>query len=133
MEDEDVIDIQGEDVAADTDLGQRSIDTAIESSDLTELGTEDEEVLEEEGVTTPEEQEEEEEGNKEGNEEDEPVLNDDMEHSWKRIGGRGLTDGWRRSKVNPEFEFELEPELELKFEFGLETEREEVRSEGRSI
>jgi hypothetical protein len=38
------------------------------------------------------------------------------------MGRRGLTDGWRRQKVNPEFEFEL------KFEFGLELELEEVGS-----
>ena len=54
-------------------------DTANESSDLTELVTEDEEVLEEEEVTGVEEEEEE--GNEEGNEQDEPVSNDDMEHS----------------------------------------------------
>jgi len=52
--------------------------TANESSDLTDLDTEDEEVLEEEGVTGEEEEEEdgegnEEEGNEEGNEEDAPV------------------------------------------------------------
>jgi hypothetical protein len=44
---------------------------------LTELDTEDEEVHEEEEVTGDEEEE----GNGEGNEEDEPVSNDDMEHS----------------------------------------------------
>ena len=48
-------------------------DSANESSDLTELDTEDEEVLEEEEVTG--EEKEEKEGNKE------PVSNDDMEHS----------------------------------------------------
>jgi len=46
---------------------------------LTELDTEDEEVLEEKEVTGEEEEEEEE--NEEGNEEDEPVSNVDMEHS----------------------------------------------------
>jgi hypothetical protein len=52
-------------------------DIANESSDLTELDTEDEEVLEEEEVTGEEEQEEEE----EENEDNEAVSNDDMEHS----------------------------------------------------
>ena len=60
-----------------------------ESSDLTDLDTEDGEVLEEEEVIAEEEEEEEEEedgnekeGNEEeGNEEDETVSNDDMEHS----------------------------------------------------
>jgi hypothetical protein len=47
--------------------------TANESSDLTDLDTEDEEVLEEEGVTVEEEEEDEEEGNEEGNEVDETV------------------------------------------------------------
>jgi hypothetical protein len=49
---------------------------------LTELDTEDEDVLEEEEVTGEgeEEEEEEEEGNEEGNEEVEPVSNDEMEH-----------------------------------------------------
>ena len=61
-------------------------DTANESINLTDLDTEDEEVLGEEGATEEEEEEEEvegneEEGNDEGNEEDEPVSNDDMEHS----------------------------------------------------
>jgi len=64
------------------------MDTANGSSDLPDLDTEHEEVLEEEGVTGEEEEEEEgneeegneEEGNEEGNEEDEPVSNDDMEH-----------------------------------------------------
>jgi hypothetical protein len=42
-------------------------DTANESSDWTDLDTEDEEVLEEEGVTEDEEEEEGEEGNEEGN------------------------------------------------------------------
>ncbi|KAF8534695.1 hypothetical protein BDD12DRAFT_895364 [Trichophaea hybrida] len=56
-------------------------DTAHESSDLTELDTEDEEVLEEEEVTGEEQEEEEEEGNEEGNEQDEPVSNDGIEHS----------------------------------------------------
>ena len=62
-------------------------DTGNESSDFPDLDTEDQEVLEEEGVTGEEEEdeeEEEEEGvecNEEGNEEDEPVSNDDMEHS----------------------------------------------------
>jgi len=60
-------------------------DTANESCDLPDLDTEDEEVLEE-GVTGEEEEEKEEEGNEEDgkeerNEEDEPVSNDDMEHS----------------------------------------------------
>jgi len=44
---------------------------------LTELDTEDEEVHKEKEVTG----EEEEEGNGEGTEEDEPVSNDDMDHS----------------------------------------------------
>ena len=48
-----------------------------DSPSATELDTEDEEVHEEEEVTG----EEEEEGNREGNEEDEPVSNDGMEHS----------------------------------------------------
>ena len=61
-------------------------DTANESSDLPDLDTEDNEVLEEEGVTgeedeAKEEERNEEEGNEEGNEEDEPVSSDDMEHS----------------------------------------------------
>jgi hypothetical protein len=61
-------------------------DTASASSDLPDLDTEDDEVLEEEGVAGEEEAEEEEEGNEEegneeGNEEDEPVSNDDTEHS----------------------------------------------------
>jgi hypothetical protein len=64
------------------------MDTANGSSDVPDLDTEHEEVLEEEGVTGEEEEEEEgneeegneEEGNEEGNEEDEPVSNDDMEH-----------------------------------------------------
>jgi hypothetical protein len=52
--------------------------TANESSNLTDLDTEDEEVLEEQGVTVEEEEEEEEEGNEEegneeGNEADETV------------------------------------------------------------
>jgi len=54
-------------------------DTANDSSDLTELDTEDEEVLEEEEVTG--EEEEEEGGNEEWNDEDEPVSKIDMEHS----------------------------------------------------
>ncbi|KAF8539436.1 hypothetical protein BDD12DRAFT_882287 [Trichophaea hybrida] len=54
-------------------------DTDSESSDLTELDTEDEEVLKEEEVT--EEEEEEEEGYEDENEEDEPVSNYDMKHS----------------------------------------------------
>ena len=64
-------------------------DTANKSTDFPDLNTEDEEVLEEEGVTGEQEEEEEgneeegneEEGNEERNEEDEPVSNDDMEHS----------------------------------------------------
>ena len=59
--------------------------TANESSDLTELDTENEEVLEEEEVTEEEvkeeEGEQEQEGNEEENEEDEPVSNDNMEYS----------------------------------------------------
>jgi hypothetical protein len=47
--------------------------TANESSDLTGLDIEDEEVLEEEGVTGEKEEEEEGEGNEEGSEEDEPL------------------------------------------------------------
>ena len=53
-------------------------DTANESSDLTDLDTEDEEVLEEEGATA--EEEEDGEDNQEGNEEDELDSNDYMEH-----------------------------------------------------
>ena len=75
-------------------------DTANESSDLADLDTEDEEVLEEEGVTGEEEEEEEEgneeEGNEEGNEEDEPVSNDDMEHSVIVVAS-----GFRTSKRHP--------------------------------
>ena len=76
-------------------------DTANKSSDLTDLDTEDEEVLEEEGVTREEEEEEEEEGNEEegndeGNEEDEPVSNDDMEHSVIVVAS-----GFRTSKRHP--------------------------------
>jgi len=61
-------------------------DTANESSDLADLDTEDNEVLEEERVTGEAEEEEEDErnegeGNEVGNEEDEPVSSDDMEHS----------------------------------------------------
>jgi hypothetical protein len=56
-------------------------DTGNESSDLPDLDTKYEEVLEEEGVTGEEEEVEEGEGNEEGNEEDEPVSNDDMDHS----------------------------------------------------
>jgi hypothetical protein len=47
--------------------------TANESSDLTGLDTEDEEVLEEEGVTGKKEEVEEGEGNEKGSEEDEPA------------------------------------------------------------
>ncbi|KAF8538647.1 hypothetical protein BDD12DRAFT_884610 [Trichophaea hybrida] len=98
------------DVCAHTDPTSAE-DTANDSSDLVELDTEDEEVQDEEEVTGEEEEEEEGEGNEERNEEDEPVSNDDME----------------QSRLKPELE------LELKFEFGLETEREEVRSEERII
>jgi hypothetical protein len=58
-------------------------DTANQSSDLPDLDIEDKEVLEEEGVIGEEEEEEEEEEecNEEGNEEYEPVSDDDMEHS----------------------------------------------------
>jgi hypothetical protein len=71
------------------DIGPTSAeDTGNESSDLPDLDTVDNEVLEEEGVTGEQEEEEEEEeerngeeGNEEGNEEDEPVSSDDMEHS----------------------------------------------------
>jgi hypothetical protein len=75
-------------------------DTANDSSDLTELDTEDEKVLEEEEVTGEEEEEdeeeEEEEGNEEGNEENEPVSNDDMEHSVMVVAS-----GVRTSKTHP--------------------------------
>ena len=64
----------------DTDFTSAE-DTGNESSDLPDLDTKDEEVLEEEGVTGEEEELEEGEGNEEGNEEDEPVSNDDMEHN----------------------------------------------------
>jgi len=61
-------------------------DTANGSSDLPDLETEDNEVLEEEEVTGEEKEEEADErnqgdGNEEVNEEDEPVSSDDMEHS----------------------------------------------------
>ncbi|KAF8539112.1 hypothetical protein BDD12DRAFT_883249 [Trichophaea hybrida] len=53
-------------------------DTANVISDLTELDTEDEEILKEE---EEEEEEEEEDNEAEENEEDVPVSNDDMVHS----------------------------------------------------
>jgi hypothetical protein len=75
------------DACVDTDPTSTE-DTANESSDLPDLDTKDEEVLEEAGVTGDEEEEEEEdeegneeEGNEEGIEEDDPVSNDDTEHS----------------------------------------------------
>jgi hypothetical protein len=55
--------------------------TGNESSYLADLETKDEEVLVEEGVTGEEEEVQEREGNEKGNEEDEPVSNDDMEDS----------------------------------------------------
>jgi hypothetical protein len=33
------------------------------------------------------------------------------------MGGRGQTNGWRRPKVNLEFEFGLMPELDLELKF----------------
>jgi len=56
-------------------------DTGTESSYLPDLETKDEEVLKQEGFTWEEEAVQEGEGNEEGNEEDEPISNDDMEDS----------------------------------------------------
>jgi len=56
-------------------------DTAYESSDLTELDTEDEDVLEEEEITGEEEPEEEEEVNEVDGSEEEMLCSNDMEQS----------------------------------------------------
>ena len=61
-------------------------DIANESNDLLDLDTEDEELLKEDRIAGEEEENEEEErneeeGNEKGNEEDEPISNDDMKHS----------------------------------------------------
>jgi len=73
------------DTCVDTDPTSAE-DTTKEGSDLSDMDIEDEEVLVKGGVTMAEEEEEEEEcneveGNENGNEEDEPVSNDDVEHS----------------------------------------------------